>query len=255
MPEQQGRGHRADAPRHWAQRARDPGHRRVHVACQPPVSRGVGADVDHRGPSRDVPRRDQPGPPRRHHENFRLPGYRGQVRSPRMADGDRGVAGDQQLRHRLAHHRRTAHHHRPAPAQRHPVVIEQRQYRRGGGRREGRQAGHQPAERDRVGAVHVLGRVDERGEFGQPRAARQRGLQQDPVHRRVAAQRGQGFPDPGQGGLLGFRSIWLVRDQISDVAGDAGLDRSPGQRPDVPGAGLVRGGHHHRQPRRQARRR
>jgi hypothetical protein len=113
-----------------------------------------------------VLRPDQPGAPGGDHEHLGLSGDSGEIPGTGVADSNRGVPVEQQVRHRLADHRGPSHHDRVPPGQRDLVMVEEREHRLRGGRRERGQAGHQPAERDRVRAVHVLGRVDNAGQLG-----------------------------------------------------------------------------------------
>ena len=91
----------------------------IDVPGQPAVRRGVGPHVHHDRTPAHKARPHQPRPPRRHHEHLGRRRHGRQIHGPRVAHGHGRVPGEQQLRHRLAHHRRTSHHHRTPPAQRH----------------------------------------------------------------------------------------------------------------------------------------
>ena len=249
MPQQQRRGHRPDPARHRAERPRDLRDRRVDVPGQPALRCSVGAHIHHDSISGNKPTSHQPRSSRCHHKHLGRRRHGREVHGPRVAHGHGRVPGEQQLRHRLAHHGRTSHHHRTPPAQRHLIMIQQRQHCRRGGRREGRQPGHQPPQRGRVRPVDVLGRVDKRRQVGQPRPARQRRLQHDAMDQRVLAQRDQLHPNALHGRVRRLGPRRRSRAQIGDVAGYADLGRRPGQRPHVPGGGLVGGGGDHRQRR------
>ncbi len=77
MAQQQRRGHRPDAPRHRAERARYLRDRGVDVPGQPAVRRGVSPHVDHDSPKRNVRGPDQPRPPRRDHQHLRRSSHSG----------------------------------------------------------------------------------------------------------------------------------------------------------------------------------
>src|SRR5689334_5375723 len=102
--EEEGRGDGTDASGNRGQAGgvlRDGG---VDVAEQTTVVGGVGAHVDHDRVRANVPGSDQAGPPDGGDQDVGASGDRGEVGRPGVADRDRGVAGEQQVRQRLAHH-------------------------------------------------------------------------------------------------------------------------------------------------------
>ena len=74
----------------------------------------------------------------------------------RVADGDRGVLGEEEHRERLADDDGAADDDRVGALERGPGVVEELDHGLGGRRREGRQAGREPSEARRARAVHVL---------------------------------------------------------------------------------------------------
>jgi hypothetical protein len=183
-----------------------------------------------------VARADQPRPAGCHDKDLGLPGDILQADGARVGDRDRRVPVQQQLGGWLPHYDGAADHDCAPAAQRYPVMVEQRQHRRRGGRGERRQPGGQPADRLRVGPVHVLGQRDRRGQRGQGSPSGQWRLQDDAVHLRVVRQLGQGGGDAGHRGRPGH------------VAGNARAAGRGGQGPDIGGAAAVVAGRDHGQP-------
>ena len=134
------------------------------------------------------PRRDQARPAGRRDHDVRLPGDGGEVGGTRVADGHRGVPVEQQVRQRLADDRGAADDRDRTARERDAVRVEELDDGLGGGGREGGQPGGEPAQAERVGAVHVLAGASAAAEFGGGRALGQRRLEDDAVHGRVGAE-------------------------------------------------------------------
>ncbi len=77
-----------------------------------------------------------------------------------MTDGDRGVALQQQQRHRLAHDLRSADHHCVFSGNALPFAVEQLDHPGRCARLECRAALHEQTHIVRMKPVHILGRVD-----------------------------------------------------------------------------------------------
>ena len=109
------------------------------------------------------------------------PAHRRQIARLGMGDGDGGVLGEQQLRHRLADDVGAADHHRLHAGERGMHRFRQPHAAERRARHQRRQAARQPPDIERVEAVHVLGRVDGGDDLVCVDLRRQRQLHQDAV--------------------------------------------------------------------------
>ena len=185
-------GHLIDARVHVADEhaalLREPGQawmafgeeRRHHLR----VGHLVDADVHHRGAWLHEVGRDEAGPSHGRHQDVRLPARGREVGRARMAHRHRGVAVQQQERHRLADDVAAAEHHRPLARDLNLLALEHLDHARRRARHQLRPVLHQQADALGGKAVHVLAHgdgVEHLLRRARPHGLRQRRLHQDAV--------------------------------------------------------------------------
>ena len=148
----------------------------------------VHADVDHGRAGLDPVGADHPRAADGGDQDVGAAADLGEVARARVADGDRRVGSEQQLRHRLAEQVRAADHDGLGALERRAGLREQQHH---AGRRARPQA--VAAQRERAGAerrqaVDVLERVDEAGQLDAVEVVRDRELADDAADLRVGVE-------------------------------------------------------------------
>ena len=180
--EQHRDGHRADAARHWRdERARSRALSKVDVADQfAGGGAAIDADIDHHGAGIDPFTADE----------LRLPiaatsigasDLGRQIARARMADGERGVALEQQERHRLADQVAGSDDDGTRPLEIHSGRVDEAHDAERRARPQAGAAAHQQRLIHRVQAVDVFGGIDGVENRGGVDVRRQRQLHQDTV--------------------------------------------------------------------------
>jgi hypothetical protein len=176
----------------------------------------VDADVDHPRARLDHVAADDAGPAGGDTDDVGPPKVSGEVPRPGVAHGDGGVAGEQQLRERLADQARAAHHDRFRADQRRPVVVEDLHAARRRARQHHGRAREEAAEVRGMQPVGVLGGGDGLHRLVLVEALGQRQLEQDPVHGGVGVQAAQQVE---QGRLLQPAGVEVVLRRDADALG------------------------------------
>jgi hypothetical protein len=159
--EKYGRRDRSDTARYWGQR---PGATLnacgIHIAEYAAVIGRCGTDVDDDGTLRDVFRSNETRHSGRRDHDLGIASARGEIGGVPMTNGHGGVRPSEKPGRGGPDDGRSAHHGNGFAAKRDSVVIEQRQHRLCGGRRESREIRDEPSQADRIGPVDVLGGID-----------------------------------------------------------------------------------------------
>src|SRR5579872_7463931 len=158
------------------------------VAGDVAVLAHIDAHVNHRGARLDHIGGDEAGFASGGHEHIRLTGPRGEIAGVDMADGDGGVAMQQEEGERLADDVARADNDGALASERNVRAVENLQHGGAGGGDEAGQLKEEVAGAAQADAVHVFARVNGFGDGALREVGREGKLHEDALHAVVGVQ-------------------------------------------------------------------